>query len=63
MELQSNICHHIESGAKCFIMNLDPITVKPAFYTDDIGNGEGVSLVCDSEIDFKKTFKPVRYED
>ena len=63
MELQSSICHHIKSGAKCFIMNLDPIMVKPAFYTDDIGNGESVSIICDSEIDFKKTFKPVRYED
>jgi hypothetical protein len=57
MELQSSICHHIKSGAKCFIMNLDPITVKPAFYTDDIGNGEGVSVICNSEIDFKNKFK------
>jgi len=63
MELQSSICYHIESEAKCFIMNLDPITIKPAFYTDDIGNGESVSIICDSEIDFKKTFKPVRYEN
>jgi hypothetical protein len=63
MEKGSTICHHIESGAQCFIVSFYPITVKPAFYTDDIGNGVGASVVLDSEIDFNKQFKQVKYND
>jgi len=63
MGIQSRICHHVESDAKCFIMSLSPITVKPAFYTDDIGNGKGISVIFDSEIDFKKHFKLVVYNE
>jgi hypothetical protein len=59
---ESRIIFHKESDAKCFILSLDPITIKPAFDYHDIGSVYGNKLILNNKGELIKLFKNTHME-